>query len=438
MATQHAVTVATVAASSELLEAAAHFLPLAQSSPLNSSSAPLSDTATQLVFEPCTGGYVNKVYYVTRVAQGGQKLSKHDCHEGRFVLRIYNNGFDAAKVAYEHAVLAATGKTDLPFAVPTPVPSDGNGRKFVELSSGAHACMFRCIEGSEPPLSAAAARSIGAATARVVAAMSGIKVELPCPNPQFRHLYQAHPAVTTKERFFAALQREEFSTASIKPHVDYIASQLRRMEEVTLPSLCAAGLPEQQIHADLHHGNTLTKTLWKKHRANGSGERAEEPSFVSKCNIESASSSEPVISGNNDCTAEAEGEQEDELVVVVTGVLDFEFTAVDWRVLEATVGLSKYLSLESPQQLIEAWLRGYAEGGGRLTSAEARCLPDLLVLRHLIGIVYFVGRTLSTPPEDTPVAAVSRFPVYAKRIQWIEAHRQWVSELAAALLVVEL
>jgi Ser/Thr protein kinase RdoA (MazF antagonist) len=100
-------------------------------------------------------------------------------------------------------------------------------------------------------------------------------------------------------------------------------------------------LPEQQIHADLHAENVLV--------------RGEE----------------------------------------VAALLDFEFTAVDWRVMDLVVGLSKYVGVDGGEAVVEEWLGGYAEGGGELTADEARLVPDFIILRILSNVVYFVGRALA-------------------------------------------
>lgn len=66
---------------------------------------------------------------------------------------------------------------------------------------------------------------------------------------------------------------------------------------------------------------------------------------------------------------------------VVTGLLDFEFSAHDWRVMELAVGLSKYVGMPGIEPTFATWVDGYAEGGGRLTEREIQLVPDLIILR---------------------------------------------------------
>lgn len=43
----------------------------------------------------------------------------------------------------------------------------------------------------------------------------------------------------------------------------------------------------------------------------------------------------------------------------VSGLLDFEFSAYDWRIMELAVGLSKYVSMKDIEPTLEAWVVGY-------------------------------------------------------------------------------
>lgn len=124
--------------------------------------------------------------------------------DDRFLVRIYNNGGNEARVRYEHAVLAALAPhaKSLPFRIPEPMPALADGATYKELAAGgaspgrAHACLFPVIPGgSADPKCAATARAIGVATAQLVAVMAGVAVDLGgerLPNPLYRHFYDAH------------------------------------------------------------------------------------------------------------------------------------------------------------------------------------------------------------------------------------------------------
>lgn len=58
----------------------------------------------------------------------------------------------------------------------------------------------------------------------------------------------------------------------------------------------------------------------------------------------------------------------------VTGLLDFEFCAVDYRAMELAICLSKYSNEDDPLPLFEAFCSGFLETG-QLTMDEAEAIP---------------------------------------------------------------
>ena len=103
-----------------------------------------------IVFSPTAGGVNNVVYYV----------HLHTVWIG--VLRVYNNGNDDDKVAYEHAVLTQLHKETLSFSIPVTMPLISSSHSvasvattscpssYVKLSTGASAALFRPIKGRLP------------------------------------------------------------------------------------------------------------------------------------------------------------------------------------------------------------------------------------------------------------------------------------------------
>jgi homoserine kinase type II len=104
----------------------------------------------------------------------------------------------------------------------------------------------------------------------------------------------------------------------------------------------------------------------------------------------------------------------------VVGLLDFEFVAYDWRVMELAVALSKYFDQDDPLPLIREFVAGYALHGD-LTDAELEALPDLINLRMFSNVIYFTGRAVSG--EDDLKSLTSRAGSYSKRVRWINANR---------------
>ena len=67
---------------------------------------------------------------------------------------------------------------------------------------------------------------------------------------------------------------------------------------------------------------------------------------------------------------------------------------------------------------VSKYIEGYSEGrgssgeGGRLTKAEADFVPDGIVLRILSNVIFFAGRSTTTPPQGMDRAATAVVVVY--------------------------
>ena len=104
----------------------------------------------------------------------------------------------------------------------------------------------------------------------------------------------------------------------------------------------------------------------------------------------------------------------------VSGLLDFEFCAFDWRAMELAVALSKYVGEDEPLPLIEEFVAGYCSTG-ELNDAEIEALPDLINLRIYSNVVYFTSRAVAG--EDSLESLTSRAGSYAKRVRWVDGNR---------------
>ena len=142
--------------------------------------------------------------------------------------------------------------------------------------------------------------------------------------------YDAHHAVT-RDSFFALVRGPRCD--HVREAADALLLELAASEALIekIASL-SPPLPQQQIHADLHFANVL------------------------------------IHDGR------------------VQGVLDFEFSAPDWRCMELAVGLSKYIATPDAEPAFVAWVDGYKQGGGSLTKDEAELAPELIILRVLNNV----------------------------------------------------
>ena len=280
------------------------------------------------------------------------------------LLRIYNNGCDEQRVKFEHEILKQLNKfeSELSFQVPNFVASKEDSTKtMVRLSNGADACMCKIIPGYLPKLTCA--KDLGRTAGELnVALATKVKIvdESMCNSAPYWQMWKVHHAVT-KEKFIETMNG---------PYFDETRDVATRMLDETLAIVekCEGAyqkqLPVQLIHGDLHYDNVLVQ----------------------------------------------DGK--------VTALLDFEFAAYDWRALELAIGLSKYAG-EEPDAMpyFDDYIDGYAMTG-ILTRKEAEAIPDLINLRILSNIVYFVGRHLAN--EDDISSITTRIENYANRVNWIK------------------
>ena len=323
----------------------------------------VADDAEGYFFEPTSGGVNNVVYYVYR--------KKTAADEGRQlvgVLRVYNNGCDDLRVVFEHSVLGQLQGQKLSFSIPATISTLSGGAAFVKLSNGASACLFKAIAGGLPKLSKV--REIGFCAGELSRAMSKIErgdVPKVCPTFPYHEVYKVHKAVT-RELFYEQLQSSVFDPWRV--YADEVESDLRIVEE-KIGSLHGV-LPWSVIHGDLHYDNVL----------------ADETG--------------------------------------VTGLLDFEFSAYDWRAMELAICLSKYCSEAEPMAYFESFVDGFAVHG-ELEAAEIESICVLIRLRILSNVVYFVGRALAG--EDQISTLTSRIETYCTRLRWLKNNEREIVAL---------
>jgi len=276
----------------------------------------------------------------------------------RELLRMYNNGCDEQRVKFEHEILKQLNTIKMSFEVPQFVESK-EGKTMVRLSNGANACMWKVIPGHLPKLTCAG--DLGRAAGELNTALTQVQVDPSmCNCAPYWKMFDVHHAVTREN--FEETMKGPFFGGELRETAD------RMLEEtLKIADKCAGAyqsLPVQLIHGDLHYDNVLV--------------------------------------------------QDDK----VTALLDFEFAAFDWRALEIAIGLSKYAG-EEPDAMpyFDDYIDGYAKTG-TLTREEAEAVPDLINLRILSNIVYFVGRHIAG--EDDISSITTRIQNYESRVNWIK------------------
>ena len=284
----------------------------------------------------------------------------------QYVLRIYNNGLNTPRVKFEHEVLEQLRGKSLSFKIPTTIGSLETGASSVSLSNGAEASLFELIPGELPKLTRV--RQIGAASGELSRALQDVVVNQPCPTPPYYELYKVHHAVT-RDLFYQEVASSTFDDC--REPTDKLVAAIEDVEE-KIESFKALNLPQQLIHGDLHYDNILCD-----------GDR-------------------------------------------VSGLLDFEFCSLDWRAMEIAICLSKYAGEKDAMAYFDSFVTGFAEKG-LLTAEEIAVVPDLINLRVLSNVVYFVGRALGK--EDGIEALTSRAATYAARVKWIKDNSKAIRDL---------
>mmetsp|Transcript_15709 Transcript_15709/g.21623 ORF Transcript_15709/g.21623 Transcript_15709/m.21623 type:complete len:399 (+) Transcript_15709:82-1278(+) len=312
----------------------------------------VDDDPSTVDMVPTTGGVNNICQFVT--LPNGEK----------YLLRIYNNGLDTTRVAFEHSVLQQLEGVEMSFKVPKflPVKGQEGGSTFAELSNGAQACLVEVIPGGLPKLTCV--RDIGRASGELNKQLGVVGANVDpatCNCAPYWDMYAVHHAVT-EENLKATLQGAAFD-GDLRPFADKaladvldITAKCERYRET---------LPVQLIHGDLHYDNVLVQ----------------------------------------------DGK--------VTGLLDFEFAAFDWRALELAICLSKYAGEPDAITYFDDFIEGYATTGV-LTPEEARAVPELINLRILSNVVYFVGRAVAG--EDDIASLTTRIQMYCERVDWVKAN----------------
>jgi len=286
-----------------------------------------------------------------------------------YILRIYNNGDDSSKVTFEHLVLAELRKASMSFQLPTALLSIENGRTHELISDGSEASVFKLIPGTLPGITCVT--EIGKACGELTKALASVKVDYEPQTPPYFEIYKVHHAIN-RELFLREIHSNAFD--GVRTSANVVATEIAKIE-LLVTQLLSLNLPQQLIHGDLHYDNVLVQ----------------------------------------------DGK--------VTGVLDFEFCAWDWRAMDLAISLSKYASEPNAMECFAQLIHGYAQFV-TLTTTEIEAVADLVILRILSNVVYFVGRAVAG--EDSIDTLTSRIDAYVRRIGWLRAHRQDIIDCCIA------
>jgi homoserine kinase type II len=304
------------------------------------------------------GGTNNRVYRLETSAQD------------TYILRVYENHADAARLRYEHAIIAALEDQRLPFAVPAPIPTRA-GEPFARLPDATGTAMLATLTpffpGDRPnPGDLAQTEAAGWALATLDVALA--RVMLPAELAATAPL----PMGLLRRRLGLAPDGEPLATLAALgvPDADRtrLAALLHTVER-EMPALYAA-LPRQIIHSDYDPGNVLMEDTH------------------------------------------------------VSAILDFEFAGPDLRVAELAAPLTwwpaRFLGTRREWDVIAAFGRGYA-AVLPLTPDELDAIPALLRLRAIVSLLHRLTRYQQRRSDAPSVHA--RVAYALERAAWLAANR---------------
>ena len=324
-----------------------------------------------------------------RESSGGvnDHARRADAARGTSGARARDDGEATTRVAFERAVRWAVEPLvkacDLGFVVRrAPRARDGSGDAFKISPSGDAASAFELIPGTPPKTRYADA--VGEATAALSKCLEACEADVRAiaptsPASAYRDVFGAFVAEGgSREAFFEEMANNS-GLDDVRPAVTRLADYIRALEEKLLAIEAAGGLPETLIHGDVHYDNALV----------------------------------------------------DENTGKVTGIIDFEFASYDWRMMECAAGLSKYVGEKDPTPFVQSYITGFCRRATP-TEAEIDAIPDLIKLRVLETVVYFVARSVAGEDDISQLAL--RADNYAARVEWIDANAQAIRDAVRASL----
>jgi homoserine kinase type II len=283
-----------------------------------------------------------------------------------YVLRIYDNHADLDAVLYEHELLQQLKKCSLHFATPSLMLTN-DSLTYTQLSDNKIACLFKTIPGENKKWTGIELiEKVGQAVADLVSAMGFLKIKSPPPLPPYHRLYH-------RNRLVSQLQLDKLFTDPPFAIPKENSAIFRSEIELQVKKAAQYGNLRHQItHGDLFFGNMLF---------------------------------------NRHC---------------VSGILDFEFSTGDLRVMDTAIPLTHFILWKKTEDSailtnMEAFLKGFGKRL-KLDQAEIEIIPDLILLQTISLFTHFYNRYLA---GNEDIQRVERhFNVFFTVKLWTDLHRQ--------------
>lgn len=297
---------------------------------------------------------------------------------GDFVLRLYHNTAHGItdRLRLEQALVAGLSAAHLPFAVPIPIPTTtGEMSAGITTPQGALLATLTLFLPGEPPDRENLDQAVAAGEALAQLDDALAKLRLPDPHAAITwrstgNLTRCHPLVPDPPAAIAALPLPDADRQRLLARYHWLGERI--------PALYAR-LPRQVLHEDADPSNLLMQ-----------GTR-------------------------------------------VTGILDFEFSALDVRPMELTVALTWWpvarFGTGAEWPVLAALADGYARHL-RLTPPEIEAITTLFEFRAYTSLIHRLGRHLAglSPIE----AVIERANAALERENWLEANGEHLAALLHA------
>lgn len=286
---------------------------------------------------------------------------------GRFLWKGYLTHADPARIVAEHRLLDWLTDAGLPFATPAPVPTRTGATLLPAPDDSGWRALFDWLPGDtldrRDPATIAA---LGAALGTLHRALMRLPNDLRPPLTPYGDLARIHPLIPEPY----ALTPTALGLPEIAPYVEQLADWRAILAEV---GAFIAGpyvaLPRQVIHGDFGPGNAM-----------------------------------------------AEGDR-------ITAIFDFEFAMWDARAMDLAAGLTMTIriwQLDPPESLVLAGALGRGYGRtNRLTADEIVALPRLMILREVVGAIWWLGRALAAGDVRLRLA---QFADLRQLIVWLDEY----------------
>ena len=239
--------------------------------------------------------------------------------------------------------------------MPRTLPARADGGSFAPLSSGAEASLFELIPGTLPKLTHV--REMGRAAGELSAALAAVQLSVASPTAPYYELYKVHHAVS-RDKFYAEVAKPSFD--GCREAIAYLTAQIGAME-ASLAKFHDLKLPRQLIHVRaaqrlryaardrsrmrrcLYHEQALLLPCRPPHIV-PLAHRSRPPSYRRALLLTPYTPNTPPTHRLHQKPTRRQGDFHYDNCLVdkgaVSGLLDFEFCAMDWRAMELAICLS--------------------------------------------------------------------------------------------------